>query len=231
MEKQVVIIGLGRFGISLANSLTSIGLDVLALDINEQKVQSVAAKITHAVHADATDETVLDELGVRNFDIAVVAIGSDIQSSVLATVLLKKLGISYVVARANNMLHGEILKKIGADKVVFPEYESGIRASHEVLLRGVLDYFPVAPRYGITSIEAHTEFIDQSLTKLGFGPKSKDNIAVLIIRRGNEIIINPSMSEIIKPGDELIVAGSDKNLEALLARLAINGNGKQSDSS
>jgi trk system potassium uptake protein TrkA len=226
MKKQVVIIGLGRFGTSLANTLTGNGLDVLALDNNERKVQSVAAQVTHAVHADATDETVLEELGVRNFDIAVVAIGSDIQSSVLATVLLRKLGIPYVVARANNMLHGEILKKIGADKVVFPEYESGNRAAHEVLLRGVMDYFPVAPKYGITNIEARAEFVDQTLTKLGFGPKGRDSIAVLIIHRGNELIFNPSMSEIIKSGDMLIVAGSDDKLEDLLTRLAINGNGK-----
>lgn len=229
MKKQVVIIGLGRFGASLAHSLTLNGHDVLALDINESKVQGISTQITHAVNADATDEAVLEELGVKNFDIAVVTIGSDIQNSVLATVLLKKLGIPYVVARANNNLHGEILKKIGADKVVFPEHEAGNRAAHEVLLQGVSDYFPVAPRYGITVIQARTELVNQSLSKLGFGPKSKESLAVLIIRRGNELIINPSMSEFVKLGDILIVAGSDDKLEALLTRIVSDNTHKKTD--
>jgi trk system potassium uptake protein TrkA len=218
MKKQIVIIGLGRFGVSLANSLTAGGHDVLALDVNEQKVQSVTSQITHAVHADATDESVLDELGVRNFDIAVVAIGSDIQSSVLATVLLKRLGIPYVVARANNVLHGEILRKIGADKVIFPEHEMGQRIAHEMLLGNVMDYLLIAPKYGIASIEARAEFVGRTLSDLGFEMRFKENTAVLLIRRGNEAIITPSIKEIIKTGDILVIVGNDDRLESLLAK-------------
>lgn len=221
MKKQVVVIGLGRFGVSLATSLSNMGHEVMALDMNDRKVQSVATQITHAIHADATDETVLNELGIRNFDVAVVAIGSDIQSSVLAIVLLKRMGIPYIIARANNRSHGEILAKIGADKVVFPEDDAGNRLAHEIRLRNVLDYLPVSPRYGVTSIEAQAEFIGQTLEELGLGPKGKESIAALLIQRGNEAIITPSMSEVVKQGDKLIVAGSDDKLEAFLARIMV----------
>lgn len=222
MKKQIVVVGLGRFGLSLANSLSSSGHDVLALDTDERQVQSASAQITHAVHADATNEAVLNELGVRNFDIAVVAIGSDIQSSVLATILLKRLGIPCVIARANNTLHGDILSRIGADKVVFPEYETGNRVAHEIRLGNVSDYLPVASGYGITRIDAQEKLVGQTLAELGFGPKAKESVAVLLLRRGNEVLVAPSLSETVKSGDMLIVAGTDDKLAALLGRIMVN---------
>jgi trk system potassium uptake protein TrkA len=218
MKRQVVVIGLGRFGTSVASSLSGSGYDVLAVDSGEREVQLASTSITHSVHADATDEAVLNELGVKDFDVAVVAIGSDIQSSVLVTVLLKKLGIPYVVARANNMLHGEILRKIGADKVVFPEYEMGNRVAHELLLGNVSDYLPVTSRYGIISIEAQDDFGGQTLADLGIGPRGRDSVGALLIRRGNEVIITPAVSEVIKAGDVLILAGTDDRLETFLTR-------------
>lgn len=221
MGKQIVVIGLGRFGLSLAESLTKNGHDVLAIDASDRKVQSVEANITHAVNADATDESVLSELGVKNFDIGVVAIGSDIQSSVLSTLLLKRLGVPYIVARANNSAHGEILSKIGVDKVVFPEFEMGDRVSHEMMIGNISSYFPVAPGYGITNTEAKATFIGKTLAELGIGPKGKEYVSVLLIRRKNEIIITPSQSETIKTGDILTISGSDDKIEAFLARIGV----------
>jgi trk system potassium uptake protein TrkA len=113
MKRQVLIIGLGRFGISLATTLFSMGHDVMAVDVDDKKVQNISTQITHAVQADATDEAVLRELGVNNFDVAIVTIGEAIQNSVLCAILLKKLGVRYVIARAENDLHGTILDKIG----------------------------------------------------------------------------------------------------------------------
>ena len=218
MKRQVVVVGLGRFGTSVASSLSGSGYDVLAVDSGEREVQLASTTITHSVHADTTDEAVLNELGIKDFDVAVVAIGSDIQSSVLVTVLLKKLGIPYVVARANNMLHGEILRKIGADKVVFPEYEMGNRVAHELLLGNVSDYLPVTTRYGIISIDAQEDFSGQTLADLGIGPRGRDSVGALLIRRGNEVIITPAVSEVIKAGDVLILAGTDDRLETFLTR-------------
>jgi trk system potassium uptake protein TrkA len=218
VKRQVVVVGLGRFGTSLASSLSDSGYDVLAVDSNERNVQAASAQITHAVHADATDEAVLNELGVKDFDVAIVAIGNDIQSSVMATVLLKKLEIPYVVARANNPLHAEILKKIGADKVVFPEYDMGNRVAHELMLGNVADYLPVSHKYGIVSVEAQERVAGQTLAQLGAGPRGREGIAALLIRRGNEVIITPSPSEIIKARDVLILAGSDDGLESFLSK-------------
>lgn len=218
MKRQVVVVGLGRFGISLASSLTSSGYDVLALDGDERNVQEASAQITHAVYANATDESVLNELGVKDFDVAIVAIGTDIQSSVMATVLLKKLGVLYVIARASNPLHAEILKRIGADKVVFPEYDMGNRVAHELMLGNVSDYLPVSQKYGIVKAEAQQKLEGQTLAELGIGPKGREGIAALLIRRGNEIVITPSSSEVIKAGDTLVLAGADDRLESFLAK-------------
>jgi len=111
MKKQVIVIGLGRFGISVATTLSNMGHDVLALDTNGTRVQSVASQITHAVQADATNETILRDLGSNNFNVAIIAMGSALESSVLSTILIKKLGVSYVIARADDELHGSILEK------------------------------------------------------------------------------------------------------------------------
>lgn len=216
MKKQVVVIGLGRFGMSVANVLTDSGYDVLAIDAGERTVQLASANLSHVVHADATDETVLNELGVKDFDIGIVAIGTDIQSSVLVTVLLKKLGVSYVIARADNNLHAEILEKIGADKVVSPENDMGNRIAHELALGNVISYLPISTRYGIVSIEVKEDLNGHTLSDLDIGPHGKDSIGALLIRRRNEIILSPSLREPVKTGDILILAGVDDKLEEFL---------------
>lgn len=117
--RQFLVVGLGRFGTSLAKTLYNLGYDVMGIDSNEEIIQNIADSITHAVQADATDENTLKALGVRNFDVAIVSIGNDIQSSILITIMLKEMGIKYVVAKAQSQLHGKVLYKIGADRVVF----------------------------------------------------------------------------------------------------------------
>jgi len=216
MKKQVLIVGLGRFGASLATTFSSMGHDVLAIDDDEKKVQAISAQVTHAVQADATDEAVLKELGVSNFDVAIVTMGEAIQNSVLSTILLKKLGVPHVIARAENDLHGSILDKIGADKVVFPEREMGIRVAHGLTLRDVQDYIPVAPSYGVAKLEALSGFVGKTLSELEFGRGAKWGLAVLLIRRGNGVIVTPDRTEVVREGDILIVSGSDDKLEQFL---------------
>lgn len=216
MKKQVLIVGLGRFGVSLATTFFKIGHDVVAIDQDEKKVQAISAHITHAVQADATDEDVLKELGVGNFDVAIVTMGEAIQNSVLSTILLKKLGVPFVIARAENDLHGSILDKIGADKVVYPEREMGIRVAHGLTLRDIQDYIPVAPSYGVAKVEALPGFVGKSLSDLEFGRGGKWGLAVLLIQRGKGVIVTPDRSEILKEGDVLIIAGNDDKLEQFL---------------
>lgn len=216
MKKQIVVVGLGRFGISIARTLYAIGHDVLAIDTEEKIVQSVSSEITHAIQADATNETVLRELGIGNFDIAIVSIGSAVEASVLSTILLKKLGVPYVIARADNELHGSILEKIGADKVVYPEQEMGARVAQVVTLTEVSYYMPLVPGYGVARMEAPSYLVGEKLTDIGFGPKGKWEVAVVLIQREKEIIVTPGQQEIVREGDILVVAGNNDNLEKLL---------------
>jgi len=216
MKRQVAVVGLGRFGSSIAKSLFNMGNDVLAIDSNGKYVESLATEITHAVQADATNEAVLKELGIGNFDVAIVAIGADIQSSVLSTILLKNLGVPHVIARAENELHGSILEKIGADKVVYVEGEMGVRVSHALALKDVIDYITVTNTYGVAKIAIPLYFVGKTLSELELGRTGKWGITVLLIQRENEVIVTPDRTEVIKANDIIIVAGSDEKLGQLL---------------
>jgi trk system potassium uptake protein TrkA len=217
MKKQVVVIGLGRLGIALATTLHSLGHDVLALDIDEKNVQNIASQLTHAVQADATNETALRELGIGNFDIAIVTI-SEVGSSVLTTVLLRKLGVGFIIARAESELHGSILEKIGADKVVYPEREMGTMIAHVLTLGDVIDYLPVTTGYGVVKLIIPSSFVGQTLFALGFGSKGGWKVAVLLILRNREVIVTPSSAEVIKAEDTLVVSGTWDSLEKLMGK-------------
>ena len=213
MKKQVVLIGLGRFGSSVARELYQMGHDVLAMDLDEKNVQEMQGHLTYGVRADATNEAVLKELGVPNFDVAVVAIGSDVQASILTTVLLKDLNIPYIVTRAINEVHGNAMERLGADKVVYPEREMGRRLAHVGFEPGVLDSMEVAPNYGITKLRPTEDMVKRTLEEAGLtGPRDKYGIAVLAIRRSREYILVPAKDEQIRPGDILIVAGHNEQL-------------------
>ncbi|EAX48189.1 TrkA-N domain protein [Thermosinus carboxydivorans Nor1] len=144
-NKSFAVIGLGRFGTSVARTLSRLGYEVLAIDTEEERVQQVADEVTHTYIADTTDENSLKALGIRNFDVVVVAIGEDIQANVLTTLLLKDLGVKYIVAKARNELHGKMLAKIGADRVVYPERDMGQRVAHNLVSTNVLDYIELSP--------------------------------------------------------------------------------------
>ncbi len=223
MKKQILIVGLGRFGMPLAAALFDMGHDVLAIDTDDKKVQEAAVRITHAVQADATSETVLRELGAGNFDMAIVTTGSEVEASVLATILLKKLGVPYIIARANSDLHGSILDKIGADKVVYPEKEMGERIAREVEMEGITDFIPLGEKYGIAKVEAPAGFAGQKLRELGFGPRERYGLAVLLIRRGEEAVVSPDINDIVLAGDILIIAGDITSMERMLSDFKKNG--------
>lgn len=225
MKKQVAVIGLGRLGVALATTLHGLGHDVLALDVDEKNVQNIASKITHAVQADATSEATLRELGIGNFDIAIVTT-SEIESSVLTTVLLKKLGVGYVIARAEDELHGTILEKIGADKVVYPEREMGTMIAHVLTLGDVIDFIPVTPGYGVVKLIAPETFVGQTLNDVGLGPKGGLKVAVLLILRKQEVTITPSSTEVVKSGDTLVVSGNWDSLEQLASKFPKTGGGQ-----
>ena len=189
------------------------GHDVLGIDIEEKPVQDMLGHVTYAVRADATNEAVLRELGAPNFDVALVAIGEDIQASILITVVLKDLEVPYIVVRAINQLHGATIDRIGADKVVYPEQEIGQRLSHVGFEPGVLEFMEVGPGYGITKLRPPDHIVKRTLEEAGLtGPRDKYGLAVLALRRGREFMLMPSKDEEIRPGDILIVAGNSEQL-------------------
>jgi trk system potassium uptake protein TrkA len=212
MAHQVAVIGMGRFGIALSHELYRIGHDVLAVDYNEGLTQQMMGQVTYSVSGDSTSAEFLEEVGIRNFDTAVVAIGTDIQSSVLTTVLLKQtFEIPQVVARATNELHGKTLQAVGANRVVYPEQETGLRTAHSMFQREVLEFMEISSGFGFSKIVATQEMIGKSLAEAGFGkPDAKDLACVVAIRRGREPIISPPSDEVIQTGDQLIVAAPEE---------------------
>jgi trk system potassium uptake protein TrkA len=216
-RKQIVVIGLGRFGSSVARALYQMGHDVLAVDREEPRVQELMGLITYPVCADATNEAVLRELGVPNFDSAVVAIGSNIQASIMSTVLLKGFGIPHVTARAQNQLHGQTLERLGANRIVHPEEEMGARLGRGLLSPGILEYMELAGNFGICKMNVPPHISNHTLKEAGLtGARDKYGLAVLAIRRDKDLILLPSEEERLKADDTLILASKDDLLETLL---------------
>lgn len=216
MKKQVVVIGLGRFGSAVSKDLYQMGHDVLAIDLDESKVQDLLGSVTYAVKADATNESVLKELGISNFDVGLVAISSDLQASILITVILKDLGIPFIVARAINQLHGTTLDRVGADKIVYPEQEMGSRLAHIGFEPGILDYVEIGNNYGISKLRPPEWMVKLTLEEIGLaGSRDKYGVAIIGIRRGRDFILLPAIEERIEPGDILVVAGSTEKLGGL----------------
>lgn len=154
MKGQYAVIGLGRFGSSLATTLHQAGNEVLAIDRNEERIEEYKDHVTYAVVADSTDEEALKSVGIRNFDAVIVAIGDDIQASILTVLILKELEVKKVVAKAINKRHGQVLYKVGADWVVFPERDMGERVATQLMSPNVLDYIELAKDYSIKEVKA-----------------------------------------------------------------------------
>ena len=212
-NKQFVIIGLGRFGSSVARTLSDLGNDVLAIDKDEDTVQEISDAVTHAVQLDATDENALRSLGIRNFDVAVVTIGDNIQASIMATLLVKELGVKYIIAKAQSDLHSKVLYKIGADRVVLPEKEMGIRVAHNLVSTNILDYIELSPDYSVIEIQASENWSGKTLSDLGL--RSKYGINIMAIKRGDDVNISPLAEDIIEADDIIVAIGSGEDLSRI----------------
>ena len=217
-NKQFVIIGLGRFGSSIAKTLYSLGNDVLAIDKDEDIVQEIADSVTHAVQLDATDENALRALGIRNFDVAVVTIGDNIQSSIMATLLVKELGVKYIIAKGHSDLHAKVLYKIGADRVVLPEKDMGVRVAHNLVSANILDYIELSEDYSVMEIQVLDEWSGKTLNELRL--RSKYGINVMAIKRGDEVNLSPSAEDIIEDNDVIAAIGSAEDLNRLEGMIA-----------
>lgn len=212
-RQQFVVIGLGRFGASVARTLAQMGYEVLAIDQDEDCVQALAAEVTHAAQADATDEEALRSLGVRNFDVAVVGIGA-VEASVLTTLVLRSQGVKYVVAKASSELHRQVLEKVGADKVLFPERDMGIRVAHNLISGNFLDYLELAPGYSIMEFLAPASYVGFNLRQLDL--RARFGISIIAIRKKDgRLEVAPGADSVIENGDILVAMGTDDMMEKI----------------
>ncbi|MCD5406518.1 MAG: TrkA family potassium uptake protein [Desulfotomaculum sp.] len=211
--KTFAVIGMGRFGASLATTLYRMGHEVLAVDEDEKKVEEIIEDVTHAVIADAKEEQALKELGIRNFDAVVVAIGKDFQASIWVTVTLKEMGVKKVVAKAQTELHGKVLERVGADKVIFPERDMGKRAARALVSDNIMEQISLSPEHSIVELIASRNFIGRTLQEIALGQKL--GITVLAIRRGSDILISPMAKTTIFQDDILVVVGKNEQLEKM----------------
>lgn len=213
--KQFVVIGIGRFGSALAQRLYELGHEVLAIDSDEEEIQKVSDKVTHAVTADASDENVLRSLGVRNFDVGIVSIGSDIQSSIIITLMLKDMGVKYVVAKAQNDLHAKVLYKIGADRVVFPERDMGERVAHNLIATNILEFIELSPEFSIIEFSIPHAWVGKNLRDLNLRVKYGVNVVALKNAKTELINAAPKADDALTEDTVLVVIGDNDDLKRL----------------
>jgi len=209
-KKEFAVIGLGRFGGSICRQLVKEGMDVMAIDSNEDRVNDFMKIATHAVVADTTDEQVLISLGLNEFDHVIVAIGDDIQASILTTLILKELGVKKITAKAQNDYHEKVLKKIGADQIVHPERDMGKRIAHSIVSNNVLDYLELSDEYSIMELNVTEKLAGHTLITLNI--RARFGINIVAIKRKNDIIVSPMAYEEIRLGDILIIIGADEDI-------------------
>ena len=211
--KSYVVVGLGRFGTEAAKRLCELGGEVLAIDCKSELVQHISSFVTQAVVGDARDKGVLKALGVENFDCAIVAIGDSLGDSVLATMNLKELGVPYVVCKAYDDTHRQVLLKLGANKVVIPEQEQANRLARSLSSANVLDYIELSDAYGIIEVPAPTSWIGKSLKDLNV--RAKLGVNIIAIKQGDNINVSPGADYEIMPGDIMEIIGDTDALTAV----------------
>lgn len=213
---QFFVAGLGRFGESVAVTLDKMGYDVMAMDSDEDVVQDLSDKLGYVVCADASDEKNLLAIGAGNADIAVIAIG-DLSASLLTTLLLKDMGVKKIVVKALDELHGKMLQKIGADKIIYSEKEMGVRVAHNLTNPGIVDYIEMNNNITILSIKVPKDWIGKNLIQLDV--RRKYNITVVAIRRGKETFINPRPDIEMQSEDMLIILGDTASVKEVTMNL------------
>jgi len=211
--RSYIVVGLGRFGTEAAKRLCELGCEVLAIDRNSDLVQHISAYVTQAVVGDARDKEVLRALGAADFDCAIVAIGDSLGDSVLATMNLKELGIPYVVCKAHDETHRQVLMKLGADKVVIPEQEQACRLARNLSSPNVLDYIELSDAHGIIEVPAPASWIGKSLKELNV--RARLGVNIIAIKQGSAVNVSPGADYAILPGDVMVVLGDTAALNAV----------------
>ena len=214
-SRQFAVIGLGRFGRAVCTSLHKMGYEVLGTDIDEKLVTQVLTQkvASHAVQLDSTEPESLREAGIFEMDTVIVAIGNYLQESIITTLNVKEAGVAHVVAKASSEIHGKVLKRVGADRVVFPEYEAGCTLASNLTQPAFLERFELDTENSIVEILVPSEFHGQTLSQLDL--RKRYGLNVLAISNGDKFVTNPSPGQILTQGMVMVVIGNNKNLQRL----------------
>lgn len=212
-KRQFIVWGLGRFGSSIAETLTALGHEVLGIDNNEDVVEDMADKLTHAVVCDVIDEKTVKSLGVRNFDVGIVAIGT-LEPSLLATMLLKEAGVKTIVAKASNAIHAKMLKKLGATQIISPERDMGRRVAHNLAYTNIMDFVELSDNICLMEVKLTPAMYGKSLAQMDVRKKYNVNVVAVKHKDGtSEMTLEPNKP--MQDGDMLVVIGTRKSVEAL----------------
>lgn len=213
MVKSFIVFGLGRLGSTVAKTLYNMQNDVLAVDMNPERVKYVSENVTTAIEADLMDEDVFDDLGLSNFDCAVIAIGSSLDSAIMATIACVEAGIPLIVAKAPTKRYGHILKRLGAHTIIYPEIDMGMRLAKQLTDNGITDYFELSDDYGIVEYEVAEDWVGKSIRELQL--RREFNVNVIAIRRSKDLIVRRVAEEELQRNDIIIFFGSDDDLKKL----------------
>ena len=213
MKKSVAVLGLGKFGSSVAKALTQGGAEVLAVDKDEELVRDIADEVTCAVCADVSDREMMNNIGLEGMDAVVIATAEHLDASVMALMIVKEIGVPYVLAKADGTLKGEILKRVGADEVLYPEEEMGARIANNLLGGSMTDLFDLSADTSIVKVPARKEWINKSLVDINF--RGKYNVNVIAIERNAEVDGAPDPMQPIMKQDSLILIGKKHDLVRL----------------
>ena len=214
-NRQFAVIGLGRFGRAVCTSLHKMGYEVLGTDINEKLVNQVITQkvASHAIQLDSTEPESLKEAGIFEMDTVIVAIGNYLQESIITTLNVKEAGVEHVVAKASSEIHGKVLRRVGADRVVFPEYEAGCTLANNLTQPAFLERFELDPENSIVEVLVPEEFHNKTLTELDL--RKCYGVNVLAIGNGEKFVTNPNPGQVLQKGLVMVVIGSNKNLRRL----------------
>jgi trk system potassium uptake protein TrkA len=207
------VVGLGRFGSAVATTLAELDCEVAGVDSHERAVQRIAPLVTHALQLDATDRDALKQISVADFDVAVVAIGADIEASILTTANLAELGCDDIVAKAMTLPHARILEKVGAHRVVFPEHEMGVRLANSLAGTNLIDYMELDPAYAVAEIRCPLEIAGRTLAEANV--RGRYGVIVLCVKTGDQVDVIPDANKRIEKTDIIVVAGPTKSIDKL----------------
>ncbi len=213
--KTFVVIGLGRFGTAVATELCELGHEVLAIDAHEESVQQIAERVTHAVTGDARDPAVLRALGVRNYDCAIVAVGDDVGNSALITLNLKEIGVKRVICKAQSHVHRKVLEKIGADRVVFPEHEMGVKLAQGLSSSNVLNFIELSDDFGIVELEIPKSWQHRSIRDLDV--RARHHVNIIAVRKGSTGLLDvaPGGDYVLESKDAVVTLGRNEDINRL----------------